>query len=202
MNKLEILINNNDLLDVKKFSEYLLLLKEKELETYRHSIRVSKYSTEIAKEMGFGNNIIVAVWLSGLLHDLGKLDIPNNILLGRNKLSESDYRLVRKHPLYGLDYLKEFTSKRVYMGAIEHHERLDGSGYPYGVKYISTIGKIIAIADTFDAMTSNRTYQIPLSYDEALIKIEELVNRNFYDEQIFLYFKKVVNNLKNIKRDR
>lgn len=192
MDKLKIIIKNKDLLNKEQFIKYLLLLKDKEIETYKHSVRVSKYSTELAKKMGFSEDIVSAVWLAGLLHDIGKLLVPNDILLSTTKLSDDDFKIIKKHPLHGLKYLDDITSERVYMGAIEHHERLNGEGYPYGVKYISTIGKIIAIADTFDAMTSNRTYQKAYAPLEALVKMEEMVDLNMYDKKIFNYFKGVV----------
>lgn len=197
MNKLNILIENNDLLNIEKFSLYLKLLKFKEKETYMHSIRVSRYSTKLAKKLGLNEDMIAIVWLSALLHDIGKLMVPNYILLGTDKLSEDDYLLIRRHPLDSLIYLKEFTSERVYRGAIEHHERLDGKGYPYGVKNISTVGRIIAIADTFDAMTSNRTYQNSLTYNEALDKMSSFANLNMYDENILNHFKEVVLEIKS-----
>lgn len=192
MNKITILTKSRDLLDIEKFSLYLKTLKLKEQETYMHSIRVSKYSTELARELGFSEEDIAVVWLSGLLHDIGKLLVPNYILLGTSKLSEDDYILIRRHPLDGLMYLKEFTSERVYKGAIEHHERLDGKGYPYGIKEVSLMGRIIAIADTFDAMTSNRTYQNALSFKECLDRMEDLANSNLYDKDLFLHFKNVI----------
>lgn len=192
MNKLSILIENKDLLDMDKFSLYLKLMKLKEIETYKHSIRVSKYSTSLAKQIGFSNEYIAVVWLSALLHDIGKLVIPNYILLGTNKLSEEDYLLIKEHPLDGLLYLQEFTSERIYSGSIEHHERLDGKGYPNGKKDISIIGRIIAIADTFDAMTSNRTYQNALTYKDALDKMQEFANSNLYDSKLLYHFKKVI----------
>lgn len=197
MNKLNILIENKDLLDIEKFSLYLRLLKLKEKETYMHSVRVSRYSTELAKKIGFSQEMIAIVWLSALLHDIGKLVVPNYILLGTTKLSEDDYLLIRRHPLDSLIYLQEFTSERVYKGAIEHHERLDGKGYPYGIKDISIIGRIIAITDTFDAMTSNRTYQNALTYSEALDKIEGFVDLKMYDKEIFYYFKKVIQEIQS-----
>lgn len=192
MNKITILTKRGDLLDIEKFALYLKALKLKEKETYMHSVRVSKYSTELARELGFSEEDIAVVWLSGLLHDIGKLLVPNYILLGTSKLSEDDYILIRRHPLDGLMYLKEFTSEGVYKGAIEHHERLDGKGYPYGIKEISLIGRIIAIADTFDAMTSNRTYQNALSFQECLDRMEDLANSNLYDKELFLHFKNVI----------
>lgn len=192
MNKITILTKKGDLLDTEKFSLYLKTLRLKEKETYMHSVRVSKYSTELARELGFSEEYIAVVWLSGLLHDIGKLLVPNYILLGTNKLSEDDYILIRRHPMDGLMYLQEFTSERVCKGAIEHHERLDGKGYPYGIKEISLIGRIIAIADTFDAMTSNRTYQDALSFQECLSRMEDLANANLYDKELFLHFKNVI----------
>lgn len=195
MNKLNILIKNGDLLDKNKLCLYLKLLKLKEKETYKHSIRVSKYATKLAKKMELSEDEIAVIWIAGLLHDLGKLLIPNDLLLGNKPLSIENSELIKKHPIDGVNYLKDFTSERVYLGALEHHERLDGKGYPYGLKKISLIGRIIAIVDTFDAMTSNRTYQASITFEEAIIKMEELVNENFYDKKIFKYFKEVIHEI-------
>ena len=195
MNKLNILIKNGDLLDKNKLCLYLKLLKLKEKETYKHSIRVSKYATKLAKKMELSEDEIAVIWIAGLLHDLGKLLIPNDLLLGNKPLSIENSELIKKHPIDGVNYLKDFTSERVYLGALEHHERLDGKGYPYGLKKISLIGRIIAIVDTFDAMTSNRTYQASITFEEAIIKMEDLVNENFYDKKIFKYFKEVIHEI-------
>ena len=195
MNKLNILIKNGDLLDKNKLCLYLKLLKLKEKETYKHSIRVSKYATKLAKKMELSEDEIAVIWIAGLLHDLGKLIIPNDLLLGNKPLSIENSELIKKHPIDGVNYLKDFTSERVYLGALEHHERLDGKGYPYGLKKISLVGRIIAIVDTFDAMTSNRTYQASITFEEAIIKMEDLVNENFYDKKIFKYFKEVIHEI-------
>lgn len=199
MSKINILINTKDLLDRDKFSLYLKTLKFKELETYKHSIRVSRYSVALANKLGFSEEEVAVVWISALLHDIGKIFIPNYVLLGTSKLSEEDYILIRRHPIDGFIHLKEFTSERVCKGSIEHHERLDGKGYPYGAKNISTIGRIIAIADTFDAMTSKRTYQNALSFENALFRIQELTNSGLYDKEIFFCFKEVIEEI--IKND-
>lgn len=192
MNKIDILLENGDLLDKRKLILYLKILKLKEKETYYHSIRVSKYSTLICKSLGLSDSQTASVWLSALLHDIGKILIPNYILLGTSQLSKNDYSLIQNHPLDGLLYLKDFVSRDICNGAIEHHERLDGKGYPYGKKDISLIGRIIAIADTFDAMTSNRTYQNTLSIEEALDKMECLSIDGLYDLEIFQKFKKSI----------
>lgn len=192
MNRINILIESGNLLDVYKLRVYLKLLKLKENETYSHSIRVSKYATKLATKLGFNDEEVAVIWLAGLLHDLGKLLVPNDILLGSSKLTVEDTLIIKKHPVDGANYLKEFTSEKIYLGALEHHERLDGKGYPYGIKNISIIGRIIAIADTFDAMTSNRRYQNNLSFSEALDKMKSLANENFYDKELLEYFTEVI----------
>lgn len=192
MDRIKTLLESGDLLDVKKLRMYLKLLKIKEENTYKHSIRVSIYSTMIAKELDFSHEEILVIWLSALLHDIGKLLIPNDILLGTKKLSEKEILLIKNHPIDGGNYLKKFTSERIYIGAMEHHERLDGKGYPYGKKDISITGRIIAIADTFDAMTSERTYQNSLTFEDALAKMEKLVENGMYDKDLFFKFKKII----------
>lgn len=197
MNKIDILIKSKDLLDVNVFKMYLKILYLKEKETYMHSVRVSLYSTQLAREIGFSDEEVAIVWLSGLLHDMGKLLVPNYILLGTSTLSENEYSLIRMHPTDGVMLIKDFVSDRVCKGALEHHERLDGKGYPLGIKNISLIGKIIAIADTFDAMTSNRTYQNALPFEECLSRMEELSSFGLYDKNLFVDFKKVIERINN-----
>ena len=192
MNKISILIESEDLLDLDKLRVYLKLLKLKEKETYAHSIRVSKYSTKLAIKLGFNDEEVSVIWLAGLLHDLGKLLVPNDILLGSTKLTTEDTLIIKKHPIDGVNYLREFTSEKICLGALEHHERLDGKGYPYGIKNISLIGRIIAIADTFDAMTSNRRYQNNLSFSEALDKMKSLAEEDFYDRELLKQFTEVI----------
>lgn len=195
MNNIDILIKSKDLLDIDKFKLFLRTLYLKEKETYLHSIRVSRYSRELAIELGLSKKEIEQIWLAGLMHDMGKLLVPNYILLGTTQLTDDELNIIRRHPVDGALLIQDVVSEKILAGSLEHHERLDGKGYPFGIKNISLIGKIIAITDTFDAMTSKRTYQEAMPFKECITRMEELSNYHLYDKNILMKFKNVVERL-------
>ncbi|WP_432664027.1 HD-GYP domain-containing protein [Wukongibacter baidiensis] len=131
--------------------------------TYKHSINVSLIATMIGKWMGFSKNELYDLAMAGLLHDIGKSRIPNEILNKPGKLTDEEYAIMKKHADYGYDILKNTSgiNENVILGALEHHERVDGKGYPLGLygNRIHMYGKIIAVADVYDAMTSKRVYK-------------------------------------------
>ena len=130
--------------------------------TVGHSLRVSNFASTVAQEMGLSPAAVQRIRLGGLLHDVGKIGIPDNILNKPSKLTDEEYHIVMDHPSIG-DHIMHQVHRleKVIPGMIQHHERLDGSGYPYGLKEdeISTAAKIIAVADVFDALTSDRPYR-------------------------------------------
>lgn len=131
--------------------------------TYKHSINVSLIATMIGKWMGFSKNEIYDLAMAGLLHDIGKSRVPNEILNKPGKLTDEEYAIMKKHADYGYDILKNTSgiNESIILGALEHHERVDGKGYPLGLygNRIHMYGKIIAVADVYDAMTSKRVYK-------------------------------------------
>ena len=148
---------------------YLSLLKKKDLNTYYHSVRVAHYSYLMGKQLKYTNEQLSFLVISALLHDIGKLYIPNSILKKPNKLSNQEFLEIKKHTLYFRKILKNWDSRLLNVIAT-HHERLDGSGYPYhrsgySIPYYS---QILAVTDSFDAMTSNRNYNQIKSYYEAI----------------------------------
>ena len=130
---------------------------------YRHGVNVALLSNLLGRWIGFPENKINLLTYSALLHDIGKIKINSNILNSKSSLSEEDYITVKSHTLLGYNIVKEinFLDTSVAQGILLHHERLDGSGYPFGLKNdaISQFGKIIAIADVFDDINSNRPYR-------------------------------------------
>lgn len=138
------------------------LIESKDPNTKGHSIRVAELSKQIAEKMGFEEEDAKAVYYIGLLHDCGKVNIPDRILKNPGRLSDEEYEVMKKHTVYGADVLSEFTSiKDIDVGAKYHHERYDGKGYPSGKKGedIPFIARIIGVADALDAMNSNRCYR-------------------------------------------
>jgi putative nucleotidyltransferase with HDIG domain len=147
--------------------------------TQGHSLRVSDYSVAIARELGFDENSITDIRIGSLLHDIGKIGIPDAILLKTSGLTSAELKLIREHPRTGANILSQVMLLEPMRPAIlEHHERIDGSGYPGKLtgKQISWMGRIVAVADIFDAMTSNRPYRRALSVREVLAYLHEKID--------------------------
>ncbi|WP_100405753.1 HD-GYP domain-containing protein [Bacillus solitudinis] len=155
-------------------------LQVKDDYTYRHNIGVSIISSMLAKWLNLTDEEINQVTLGGLVHDIGKARIDKNLLTKPGALSNEEYSAIKLHTILGYEFLKEdgSFSKEVCLMALEHHERGDGTGYPHQKKasQISYYSKIIAIADVFHAMTSDRVYRKGLSFYDVL---REMKNDSF-----------------------
>lgn len=130
--------------------------------TFAHSINVSMICNIIGRWLHYSQEDIDALTLAGLLHDIGKLIIPHEIITKPDRLTPQEYSIIKTHPLHGYNIVKDKNiDERVKLAVLEHHERCDGSGYPNGKKdaEIHDFSKIVAIADVYDAMTSNRVYR-------------------------------------------
>lgn len=152
------------------------MIESKDPNTKGHSIRVAELSQKISREMGFSEEESNNVYYIGLLHDCGKINIPNAILKNPGRLSNDEYEVMKKHTVYGANVLKDFTSiTDIGIGAKYHHERYDGHGYPSGLEGtdIPVVARIIGVADAFDAMNSNRCYRESLPAD---VIMKELVS--------------------------
>jgi len=139
--------------------------------TRGHSGRVAQFSKVIATELDWGKDRIALIDWGGMLHDVGKIGIPDFILNKPTKLTADEYRQIQLHPSIGAQIVKDIsflTSSTPYI--FEHHERFDGKGYPTGLgeKDISIEGRLLAVADSFDAMTSDRPYRKALRAEDAL----------------------------------
>ena len=144
--------------------------------TKGHSTRVAKYARMIAERMGLDEEKCENVYYMGLLHDIGKIAVPNEIINKKSKLTEEEYGVIKVHTNKGYEILAEIKSRpNLALGAEFHHERVDGQGYPTQRKGedIPIEARIIAVADSYDAMTSNRSYRNFLPQDKVR---EELLN--------------------------
>ncbi len=144
--------------------------------TNGHSRRVAEYSREIALRYGYDEQRAQNIYLIGLLHDIGKIGIPDSIINKPDHLSDEEFEITKKHPEMGcqiLENIPEFPELAI--GAHWHHERFDGKGYPDGIAGtdIPEEARIIAVADTYDAMTSRRSYRDVLPQDVARAEIEK-----------------------------
>ena len=144
-------------------------------DTAGHSQRVSDFSVAIARELGLSPEEVYRVRISGILHDVGKIGIPDAILTKAGGLTEDEWTVMRSHTTKGADMLRknERLARRLFYAVpalAEHHERLDGRGYPNHLRgdAISQVGRIVAVADAFDAMTADRRYRPGRAADEAL----------------------------------
>lgn len=146
----------------------------KDPDTNGHSVRVAYYSREIARRMGWEEQEQERIYCMGMLHDIGKIGIPDSILKKPDRLTENEMEIIRSHPSIGGEILKDFRAlKDISEGARYHHERFDGNGYNEGLKgeEIPLCARIICVADCYDTMASRRVYKE--NHDENYI-LEEL----------------------------
>ncbi|MEZ0537253.1 transporter substrate-binding domain-containing protein [Caldicellulosiruptoraceae bacterium PP1] len=149
-------------------------LEKKEEHTANHSINVNKYAMQIAERLDLSEQELVALNWGSLLHDIGKLAIPEYILLKPDKLTDEEYKIIKEHTLAGFDIIKDIEYLKDATVIIKyHHERYDGNGYPEGLKgdEIPFIARICAVADAYDAMTQNRPYRKAMLKEEAITEL-------------------------------
>ncbi len=150
--------------------------------TNGHSKRVAQYTKLIAKEMGYEGEELDRVYYIALLHDCGKIGVPDNILGKPGKLTDEEFQVIKSHTIRGGEILSSFKSlENAGEGALYHHERYDGKGYPEGRagEDIPFIARMICVADSFDAMNSNRVYRNKLAKDHIINEIESNKGRQF-----------------------
>jgi HD domain-containing protein len=158
------------------------LVEARDPYTGGHLWRVSQYSTRLALASGLSKQNAVITGLGGFLHDLGKVGVPDSILNNPGKLSDEDYAVMKTHPSLGAQVLQGHPLASLAMNAVlEHHERIDGGGYPSGLsgRNIAEFARIVGIADAFDAMTSTRPYRKSMSLAAAIEQIEINLDKQF-----------------------
>ena len=157
----------------------------KDTYTNGHSKRVADYTRLIAKEFGYKGEELNHIYYIALLHDCGKIGVPDAVLNKPGKLTDEEFDIIKSHTVRGREILKSFTSlKDGEMGALYHHERYDGKGYPEGKagEDIPFVARMICVADSFDAMNSNRVYRKSLSKERIISEIETNKGRQFDPE--------------------
>jgi putative nucleotidyltransferase with HDIG domain len=153
--------------------------------TKGHVERVAIYAGALARELGWSEESLNQVRLAAILHDVGKLNVPDAVLNKPGSLSPEEWTLMRQHPSEGAQILNAFQSlQHVLNGVKYHHERYNGTGYPEGLagKHIPEIARILAIADFFDAVTSDRPYRKGMTHHEALVLLQNGAGTHFDPE--------------------
>jgi HD-GYP domain-containing protein (c-di-GMP phosphodiesterase class II) len=157
-------------------------IEAKDPYTKGHTGRVTDVSVVIAREMGLSPDEVFKISLSALLHDIGKIGMPDAILRKPSQVTEAELRVIREHPERGERILRPLRHLRdIIAGVADHHEQYDGSGYPHGLKGdgISLAGRVIAVADTFDAMTSDRPYRQGMPAGVVVEEVRQQAGRQF-----------------------
>lgn len=170
--------------------------------TYGHSKKVCKYATDIAEALGLPEERVSAIHTAALLHDIGKIGVSDQILRKTEPLNEEEWEPIHAHPIMGVSILKHVESLKDCLAAVQyHHERYDGGGYPSGLKgsNIPLDARILAVADSFDAMTSLRPYRDKMTFEDALEEIIQCSGTQF-DPEIVQIFVKLISTSIPVKK--
>lgn len=180
---------------LQSMNTFISFIDAKDPYTRGHSRRVAMYAAEISKRMRLSEDEVQNVYYAGLLHDAGKISVPDAVLNKPGKLSDEERKLIQDHTVAGGKMLKQMTSLRgIRETALYHHERYDGNGYPEGLKgeSIPLYARIVGVADSYDAMSSNRVYRRHLNKDEIIEEIQKGSGTQF-DPNIVPYMVDMIN---------
>lgn len=169
-------------------------IRAKDMYTADHASQTAQIATAIGKKIGLNAKQLEVIRYSSLLHDLGKIGVPEKILKKPGALTEEEFEEIKRHPIIGVEIIRPLHELTDMIPPIlYHHERIDGSGYPYGLsdKRIPVEAKIVAIADTFQALTSDRVYRKAYSVKQAL-EIIERENGTHFDREISKAFREII----------
>jgi diguanylate cyclase (GGDEF)-like protein/putative nucleotidyltransferase with HDIG domain len=188
-NNVQIYSEHNICLDEIKFKQDLDTLEQqvkfflsKDVYTYRHSKRVFKYASEFSQMLDLTDHEKQTLILGALIHDIGKIEVPRDILNKEGKLAPHEWEIVKKHVTWGKEILAAEKGFDDLIPLVElHHERYDGKGYPYGLKgeEIPKLARILCVIDSFDAMTTERPYQRTKTFEEAVSEIRRCAGTQF-----------------------
>lgn len=179
--------------EIKELNDVISKVEKKDVYTLHHSERVREYSKKIGEGLGLDSERLENLVLASIYHDVGKIYIPDEILNKPGRLTEEEMKYVKRHPLDGSRMINETFLRYTNKIIEQHHERLNGSGYPYGLKgdEIMLEARIIAVADSYDAMTSDRPYRNGM---DSALAVKELISMKgtYYDENVIDVFIKIL----------
>nr|WP_240951702.1 HD-GYP domain-containing protein [Bacillus sp. RO2] len=171
---------------IKSLKDVVQRVEQRDVYTFNHSERVAEYSIKIAKKFSLSTDRLENLFLASILHDIGKINIPSEILNKPAKLTDEEFDLIKKHPEDGAEMVKDLYYGETIAKIIEqHHERLNGRGYPRGLKGEEIVleARIIAVSDTFDAMTEDRAYRGAFTPEYAIDELQRL-SPSQYDSEV------------------
>jgi HD-GYP domain-containing protein (c-di-GMP phosphodiesterase class II) len=192
MNSIQKELRSNRLQNTFSIKRIIDMLGKKDGFTKNHSLRVGEYARIFGEKLGFSFDDIQELEYAGIIHDIGKITIPDEILLKKSKLTKDEYELIKRHPLEGYKILKEMKApKSLLYYVLYHHERVDGKGYPSGLreKEIPYKVRMFSICDAYEAMTGDRPYRGILSKQEALERLEMGAGSQFDQELVDLFIR-------------
>ncbi|TYB30412.1 MAG: HD-GYP domain-containing protein [Candidatus Mcinerneyibacterium aminivorans] len=168
--------------------------------TRGHSQNVAELAHDLADKMGLPQEELTKAYWAGMVHDIGKMLVTNQILDKKSNLNHQEYQTIKKHPIWGYKALKrteELEELAVYVK--HHHERWDGKGYPDGLKEeeIPLISQIISVVDAWDAMTSDRAYRKPLSDKQAIKQLKQKKGTQFSPRIVDVFVKMISQTIKS-----
>lgn len=198
----------HSLLKLKQFTDELenvetvlvslaLAVEAKDPSTHGHCERLADYAVQLGQELGLASDHLTALRRAGYMHDLGKIAVPEAILLKPGPLTADEVRIIRLHPVVGERICRPLRSMRLVLPIIRHHhERWDGSGYPDGLTgdSIPLTARILQIVDVFDALVVDRPYRASLPRAEATKVLQQEASRGWYDPQVVAEFLGLLNN--------
>lgn len=170
----------------KSIEDLLHIIKDFDINIYKHCIRVGLISLDISNKIGCDKSIQTEVYFGGLVHDIGKIMIPHNILYKPGKLTDEEFEIIKTHTIIGAGYVFDKLPYNIIRIIRDHHEKLDGSGYPRKINKndINFQTRIVSIADIIDGYSSDRPYHTEKSHEETM---KYLKNENGLDQIITSY---------------
>lgn len=178
---------------IEELTKIVKLIEEKDKYTYSHSVRVQEFSLRLAKELQLSKEVLENLYIASLFHDIGKIHVPEEILNKPGRLKPEEFEILKKHSADGCEMVQSTYYSHIGEIILQHHERLDGSGYPNGLKgdQILLEAQIIGITDTYDAMTSDRVYRKGMDPALAITELKRLSGR-YYQASLVEAFEKVL----------
>lgn len=171
-------------------------IEAKDAYTQGHTERVSQYAVLLGDRLQLSKEETAALFKGGILHDIGKIGVPDSILNKPGKLEANEFEIIKSHPVVGAKICQKLNSIKSAIPIIRyHHEKLDGSGYPDGLKGddIPTVARIMAIVDVYDALTTTRSYRPAMPKERALQILSEEADKGWWDKEILVEFEDIVN---------